>query len=182
VRYYLSGREPASGPVLLVESGSRAVLDRLIPVLRRAWGDDTGLDVVTCFANAPEGLAAASRVYHVSEYRGPESRGELYRLLAARHYSRIGIVCSGEVLMAKWKWMLAARLPAKVFIINENSDFFWLDRRNLATLRQFVLLRSGLAGAGAVRILAGVVTFPFILCYLLLYAGAVNARRAVRGG
>jgi hypothetical protein len=35
--------------------------------------------------------------------------------------------------MTKWKWMLAARLPGKVFVVNENGDYFWLDHGHLAT-------------------------------------------------
>ena len=92
----------------------------------------------------------------------------------------MGIVCSGELVMTKWKWVLALRIPAKIFIINENGDYFWLDRVHLGTLRRFVLFRSGLAGAGAVRTLARLISFPFTLLYLLLYATTVHARRALR--
>jgi hypothetical protein len=76
--------------------------------------------------------------------------------------------------------MLGLRVPAKIFVINENGDYFWLDRHHLASLRQFVLYRSGLAGAGAVRSLVRLISFPFTLLYLLLYATAVHARRALR--
>ncbi len=82
----------------------------------------------------------------------------------------MGIVCSDEPLMIKWKWVLALRMPAKVFIINENADYFWLDREHLNIIRQFALSRAGLAGSGAVRTLARVFSFPFAICYLLLYA------------
>jgi hypothetical protein len=92
------------------------------------------------------------------------------------------MVCSGEPLMTKWKWMLAARLPAKVFVINENADYFWLDRTHAGNIWDFVLLRTGLAGSGAVRILARLVSFPFTFLYLLLYAATVHARRVLRGG
>ena len=84
--------------------------------------------------------------------------------------------------MTKWKWMLALRLPAKIFIINENADYFWLDRTHAATIWDFVLLRAGLAGSGAVRTLARLISFPFTFLYLLLYAVTVHTRRALRGG
>ena len=29
--------------------------------------------------------------------------------------------------MTKWKWWLGAHLKSKIFILNENGDFFWLD-------------------------------------------------------
>ena len=93
----------------------------------------------------------------------------------------MGIVCSGEPLMTKWKAALAFQIPAKTFVINENGDYFWLDRQSISNpSARFVLLRAGLAGAGAVRTLARALLFPFTLFYLLLYATAVHARRAVR--
>ena len=71
-------------------------------------------------------------------------------------------------------------MPAKVFIINENGDYFWFDRMHFGAIRQFVLFRSGLAGSGAVRTLVRLISFPFTLLYLLLYATSVHARRALR--
>lgn len=182
MRYFLSRRIPHPQGILLVESGSRAILEAVIPGLRHTWGEAVAIDLVTCYARLPEGLGAAStRVYRTSDYRTPERRRELVAELRRNRYAQIGIVCSGEPIMAKWKWALALRLPAKVFLINENGDYFWLDRGHLGLLRQMVLLRSGLAGAGAVRTLASVFSFPFTLAYLLLYAAVVHTRRALRG-
>ena len=78
--------------------------------------------------------------------------------------------------------VLGLRIPAKIFIINENGDYFWLDRLHLSSLRQFVLFRSGLAGSGAVRTLVRLAAFPFTLLYLLLYAAVAHAGRALRRG
>ncbi|MFY9728356.1 MAG: hypothetical protein WAJ87_22865 [Bryobacteraceae bacterium] len=181
MRYLLSGRLPEASSILLVESGSRGILENVIAGLRHSWGADVPIDLVSCFANLPRGLdAATTRVYRVSDYRGRQARARLYRELRARRYPLMGIVCSEEPLMMKWKWALALRVPAKIFIINENADYFWLDRKHLKTIRQFALARAGLAGSGAVRTLARVVSFPFALFYLLLYAAAVHGRRALR--
>jgi hypothetical protein len=183
VRYFLSGRLPEPASILLVESGSRSILEGLIPGLRETWGADVPIDLVSCFANLPRGFdPATTRVYRVSDYRGRQARARLYSELRQKRYRLVGIVCSGEPLMTKWKWALALKLPAKTFVINENGDYFWLDRKHLKTIRQFVLLRSGLAGAGAVRALAQVFSFPFTLLYLLLYATVVHSRRALRRG
>ncbi len=84
------------------------------------------------------------------------------------------------MVLAKWKWVIALGLAAKIFIINENGDYFWFDRMHLAAIRQFVLYRSGLAGSGAVRTLVRLISFPFTLLYLLLYATSAHARRALR--
>src|SRR5258708_33945111 len=82
--------------------------------------------------------------------------------------------------MTKWKWVLAARLPAKVFILNENGDYFWVDRGHLGVIRHFILFRAGLSGAGAVRTLARLIAFPFALLYIILSAAPVHLRRKFR--
>jgi len=179
VRYFLTGRLPKVTSILLVESGTRGLLEGLIPGLRQAWGDQVPVDLVTCYATLPKGFEPHNtRVYRVGDYRGRAARGRLYGELARNRYALVGIVCSGEIVMAKWKWALALRIPAKLFIINENGDYFWFDRMHLGPIRRFVLFRSGLAGSGAVRTLVRLISFPFTLLYLLLYATSAHARRA----
>jgi hypothetical protein len=181
VRYFFTGRLPEANAILLVESGSRGLVEGVIPGLRHTFGNEIFIDLVTCYSSLPAGFdPARTRVYRVSDFRGRTGRGRLYRELAANRYALMGIICSGEVVLNKWKWMLGARVPAKIFVINENGDYFWLDRMHLGPIRQFVLYRSGLAGAGAVRTLVRLICFPFTLLYLLLYATAVHARRALR--
>jgi hypothetical protein len=181
VRHVLTRGDPPVNAVLLVESGSRHLLERLLPSLRYIWGDDIFFDLVSCYTALPEGFRPeTTRLYCVAHYRGRELRRGLYRELGRNGYAFIGIICSGEPLMTKWKWALAARVSAKVFIINENGDYFWVDRYHWSAAWQFVLYRSGLAGAGAARTLARVVSFPFTLLYLLLYATTVHVRRALR--
>ncbi len=167
--------------ILLVESGSRGLLEGLIGGLRETWGKDLPIDLVTCYATLPRGFdPRTTRLYRVGDYRGREGRRKLYRELTGNRYGLMGIVCSAEPLMTKWKWMLAARIPAKLFVINENGDYFWFDRKHLSAVRQFVLFRSGLAGAGAVRTLVRLFSLPVTLLYLLLYATVVHTRRAIR--
>ena len=181
MRYFLTGRQPPVRAILLVESGSRGLLEKIVPSLRQTWGNDVRIDLVTCYSSLPRGFdPETTRVYRVAAYRGRKGRQKLYRELARTGYSLVGIVCSEEPVMTKWKWVLALRIPAKVFVVNENGDYFWLDRPHLGVIRRFVLLRSGLAGAGAVRTLARLFLFPFTLLYLLLYAATVHARRALR--
>ena len=151
--------------------------------MREVWGADIRIDIITCFSKVPQGCSPEStRIYRVTDYRGRHARRKLYRDLARNRYSVMGIICSGEPVMAKWKWALTARLPAKVFIVNENGDYFWLDWGHLAPLRELILERAGLAGAGAVRTLARIFSFPFTLMYLLLYAATIHGRRALRRG
>ena len=180
MRYFLSRRIPDPSAILLIESGSRGLVEGLIGHLRDNWGDEVPIDLVSCYPRLPRGFPENTRLLCVTNYRGREGRRRMYRELLSRRYSLIGMICSGEPLLAKWKWLLALRLPAKVFIINENGDYFWVDRGHSAAIREFVYFRSGLAGAGAVRILARLFSFPFTLGYLLLYATVVHTRRALR--
>lgn len=168
---------PSFDRVLLVESGSRHLIEALIPTLRKAVGDQVEFDLVTCFAGTPEGFEG--KVFRISDYAGAEGRARLLKDLAEQKPSIIGIICAAEPIMTKWKWMLAARVPAKLFILNENADFFWVQWSNWRIMRHFALYRAGLSGAGAVRTIVRLVFFPFTVIYLVLYAAAVHLRRKV---
>jgi hypothetical protein len=150
-----------------------------VTTLRRGYGNDVRIDLVSCYATRPQGFGDATRIYRVADFQGRDGRRKLYRELGRNGYSAMGIVCSNEPLMTKWKIALAYQVPAKIFVINENADYFWFDRVHLKQVRRFVLLRAGLAGAGAVRTLARAISFPFTLFYLLLYATLVHARRGI---
>ena len=183
MRYFFRRRLPEVKRVLLVESGSRYLFEELISGIRTSFGEEIFVDLVTCYPGLPKGFHAHNtKVYRVTDYRGRAGRKSLYRELARNRYSIAGIICSAEPIMTKWKWSLTFRLPAKVFVLNENGDYFWLDWGHSKAIRQFVLYRAGLAGAGAVRTIARLVFFPFTLSYLLLYAGTAHLRRSLRKG
>lgn len=183
MRYFLTGRQPAPTGFLLVESGSRGILEDLVPGLRRAWGQDLPIDLVTCYSTLPRGFEAErARVYRVTDYRGRKRRRALVEELRRNGYSHVGILCSAEPILLKWKWVLALSLAAKVFVVNEHGDYFWLDRMHLPAIVQFAVFRAGLAGAGAARTLLHALSFPFVLAYLLFYATAIHARRALHRG
>ena len=55
MRYFLTGRLPAITRVLLIESGRREILERLIPALRRIWGDAVQLDLLPATPASPRG-------------------------------------------------------------------------------------------------------------------------------
>jgi hypothetical protein len=164
--------------MLLVESGPRSLAEAIAPVLRRVVADQLEIDVVTCYEGAPEGVSG--RIFNVNDYGGPAGRHALWVDLSQRGYAVAGILCSGQPIMTKWKWWLAAKLPAKILVINENADCFWLDRDHLRNLRGFIAVRAGLTGGAALPTLARLLFFPVTLAYLLLYAGAVHLRRRIR--
>ena len=162
-----------------MESGSRYLLDALIPGILESYGDSTVVDLVTCYAGLPQGLSPArTRVYRITDYRGDWKR--LLADLRPQNYTIVGMICAAEPIMTKWKWLLAAGLPAKVFVLNENGDYFWLDYAHWASIRYFVLYRAGLAGAGAVRTIARLCFFPLTLLYLIAFAGLAHLRRRLR--
>ena len=180
MRYWLSNEVPAFKRVLIIESGSRDLVEDLLPGLYEIYGDAMELDLVTCYAGVPEALKASANVYRVNIFPGSKGRGELLQILKQRDYNVVGILCANEPIMLKWKWFLALQLPAKLFILNENGDYFWVDRGHWAVIRHFVLFRLGLAGASAAPTIARILLFPFALTYLVGYAATVHLRRALR--
>lgn len=180
VRYFLSRREPPPARLLLIESGSRSLLEGLLPHLRTSWAADAEIDLVTCYAGLPAGFGPDTVVYRVTDYGSSAGRKELIRLLRQRSYNFAGMICSGEPIMLKWKWLIALRIPAKVFVLNENGDYFWLHRDNAATIRRFSMIRLGMSGAGTVRTIGRLLLFPFSVLFLLLYAFTAHSGRFAR--
>ncbi len=180
MRYFLTRSLPPFSRTLLIESGRRELMDSLLSGLYRSH-PDMRADLVTCYPGVPKNFREdLGRVYRVAEYQGRAGRKQLYSELDKQHYNVAGVICSAEPIMTKWKWVLGARVPAKIFILNENGDYFWLDRGHWANIRHFVLFRAGLTGSGAVRTIARLVMFPFTLLYLILYALSVHLRRKLR--
>jgi hypothetical protein len=180
MKYLFSRAAPTGARILLIESGSRSLLERTVPAIRAAWAEGLQFDLVTCFGGLPACLSSDTDVFRVHDYGTPRRRNELISQLRSRDYAYIGMICSAEPIMTKWKWLIALRVPAKVFILNENGDYFWLNRENGSILWEFALVRAGLYGSDAPRTLARLVAFPFAVIYLLLYAFVAHARRAMR--
>jgi len=180
MRYFFRRRVPDFSRLLLVESGSRELLEQLLPKLYRRH-KTRRLDLLTCYPGVPAGYdEKAGQVYRVTDYTGSAARGRLYQELSANLYDIGVIVCSGEPIMTKWKWMMAVRLPIKVLIVNENVDYFWFDYSNWRIIRHFFLYRAGLTGAGAVPTIGRLLLFPFTLLYLVLHTAIVHLRRKAR--
>lgn len=175
MRYLFSRRIPPFTRVLLVESGARGVFDRLIPRLYEVHGEEIEVDLVTCYPGIPAGFRG--RVIRVQDHSGSAARGRLYRELGSGGYSVVGILCSGEPIMTRWKWMLAARLHAKVLIINENADTLWIDWSHRKHIVRLARVRLGFTGASAIPSLWRILLLPFSAIFLLLYAATVHARR-----
>ena len=181
MRYFWRSQGPELTRILFIESGSRSLAENLIGHLRETWAKDVPIDLVTCYAGLPAGFDPATVVYRVTDYGSPAGRKQLVRLLLQARYSHAGMICSAEPIMTKWKWLIFARLPGRFFVLNENGDYFWVERANFRVIREFVLVRLGLEGAGAVRTIGRLLIFPFSVLFLLLYAFTAHAKRWLRG-
>lgn len=177
MRRFLSGKAPDFNKILFIESGSRHLIEHVIALLQTHVGE-VEMGLVTCFAGVPENFRGD--VFRISDYSGRAGRKRLYQELRERQFPIACIICSGEPIMMKWKWALAARVPAKILVLNENGDFFWLDRARWRIAAHFVLYRAGLTGSAAIPAIARLLFFPVTLGYLLLYAAFVHFRRKLR--
>ncbi len=181
MRYFFARRLPPMTRMLVVESGSRHILEQGIPRFRAIFGDGVQMDLLTCLPGLPRVLdPATTRVFQVTQCRNGADRRRLLAQLRAEHYPLLAIICSDEPVMTPWKLAAAALAPAKVLVFNENSDFFWIDWRHRRAIRQFIMVRAGLLEEDAARRVAHIAAFPLILAYLLLYAGYVHLVRAFR--
>jgi len=177
---YITAACPQIRRMLLVESGSRAGLEKAIPKLRDTFGAETIFDLVTCHSGAPAGVGDDGRVWRTQDHTTSGAKAGLLREIRSSGSTVVAILCSDEAIMTRWKWWLAWRLASKVLIVNENGDFFWLDTTNLRTIAHFVKIRMGVdSELGAITV-ARLAVLPFAVAYLLLYASVIHARRAWR--
>jgi len=180
MRYFFRRRVPEFSRVILIESGSRHIAERMLALLYQRPGLER-LDLVTCFPGLPAGFdLERGRAWRVTDYPDRARRIRFLRELAAEGHRIAVMLSTGEPIMTKWKWLLVMRLPVKVLVVNENCDYFWLDYSNWRIMRHFVLVRLGLSGAGAVSTLGRLAAFPFLVAYLVFYTARVHLRRRVR--
>ena len=181
MRYFFRGRLPPLTRMLVVESGSRQILENGIPRFRALFGDQFSIDLLTPLPGLPQALdPATAEVFRVTQCRSGADRRRLLGELRSRRYPVLGIICSNEPVMTPWKLAATILIPAKVVIFNENGDFFWLDWDHRKSIRRFLLFRAGLLEDDAVRRLVHIAAFPFILTFLLLYAAYAHLGRAWR--
>jgi hypothetical protein len=178
LRSFFRRGHPPFTKLLLIESGSRPVLETLVASLRQTYGPNLQLGLVTCFAGVPKGFEGD--LYRIAAYQGSAARTRLYAELNAAGYTIAAILCTGEPIMTKWKWAIGAHLDSKILVVNENGDYFWLDRTNWRILAHFVLFRAGMTGGEAIPTIGRLLMLPLSAAFLILYAATVHARRRLR--
>ena len=183
MRWFLSLGTPSVSRLLLIESGPRSVTDKVLPRLRHSFGPAVTIDLLTCLPTDPAELsprgAPPARVWRVTPCRDANSRWELLGRLRGERHPVAVVLCADSPVMLSWKFAALLLLPSKFIVVNENIDYFWLDRGHLSNLKNLLLERAGLQPDPAIRIAARALAFPFTLAYLLGYAAWVHARRAV---
>lgn len=170
---FFTRRTPSTARILLIESGPRPLGELAVQRLRQVFGPETQVDALHCQASPPAGVEQAWGVNSMG-------RWALLRELRRAGHPTAALLAGGDPIMAPWRWVSLAVLPAKFLIVNENGDFFWLDRGNAAMLVQFAQQRSGLGGESAVRSLARIVLIPLAFLYLLGYAAVIHTIRGFR--
>jgi hypothetical protein len=177
---FCSRWSPKLDRVLVIESGARAASERF---LARLYVQEPArkVDLLTCYASPPAAFdAARGEVFYTQKARGSRARMELMRTFRDAEYSAICMLCTGDDIMTKWKWAMVLRLPAKVMIVNESADTFWLDRGHLRELRGMARDRIGGAWLIPLRIAGQAITLPFTICILAGFAAVVHGRRLWR--
>lgn len=167
--------------VVLVESGPRPLYDGFVGDLYEIHGQHIQVDLVTCYTGHPQGFRVEQgRIWRVQDYRGWDGAKRLAREVRERKPTVVGILCAGVPVMAKWKWMLAAALEAKLFVMNENGDYFWVDYSNWKLILHFMAVRAGMSGDNGIWLPLRMLVFPFGLAFLAAYAAWMHTRRWMR--
>ena len=178
---FFSRRIPHLTNVVLVESGPRPLYDDFDGSLYEIHGQNIRIDLVTCYAGRPRGFREANgAIYRVQDYRGWDGAKRLALELRKGCPSTLGIICAGVPVMGKWKWLLLAALKSKVFVMNENGDYFWIDYSNWNTILHFMAFRAGMSGDNSIWLPLRVLAFPFGIAYFAAYAAWLHGRRWMR--
>ena len=177
MKYFFRRKIPVAGDILFMESGSPEVARRALEGIRKIF-PRARYHLCTC--QPVPSTTMFSSVFQVTDYpTGWEKLGLLFSFWR-KGWEVLVILCTGEPLLWRWKILALAILPAKVIIVNENADFFWLDWGNRATLRRLMGIRWGVNLDEILFTMLRAVAFPFTLLLLLATAGFLYLRRARR--
>jgi hypothetical protein len=177
---FISKWTPLFDRVLVVESGARSVTEHFLRELY-ARAELERLDVLTCYGGPPSNFdPGKGQIYETHRAQSAQARRKLLAGFRSTRYSAICILCTGVSVMTKWKWTTAAMVPAKVLLVNENSDTFWLDRGHLRYVKGMINERMRLNQISPLRLLQELCLFPFTLMILLAFAAKTHVRRILR--
>ena len=168
MRYFLRRRVPEVGRILLVESGGRAVMEKACQRMT-AMFPGARFELCTCYPGAPAS-SAPDRVFRATDAPGFFAKLKMLRAIRRARPPVAALLFTGEPILFWWKLAILVLAPAKILVVNEHGDFFWLDWGNRAVVRQFMLARAGVNGAEILRRACRILVFPFVFLFLGLYA------------
>lgn len=177
MRYFFRRKIPVARDVLLIESGSPEVARRALEGVRKIF-PRARYHLCTCHPEAP--AASFTDVFRASDYPTTWKKLGLLFSFCRRGWNVLVILCTGEPILWRWKIMALLLLPAKVLVVNENADFFWLDWGNRRTLRSLAGIRWGVNLEEFFYTLLRGLIFPLTFLFLLTTAGLLYLRRAWR--
>jgi hypothetical protein len=174
MKYFFRRKIPLAKDVLFIESGSPGVVSKALPRIRNIF-PAARCHLCTCWPDAPG--PGFTSVFRATDY--PSTWNKLNLLLSFRRkrWEVLAVLCTGEPFLWRWKVLAILLLPAKVLIVNENADFFWLDWDNQSRLRRFLGIRWGVNREEFFSTLGRVLVFPGTLLILLSTALFLYARR-----
>ncbi len=178
MRFFLRSRIPDPTRILLVESGSRAVLEKAWEKMRAIF-PGARYELCTCYPGEPQ-PGGFERVFRVTEAARQGGKRGMLRAMCGSRPTIAALLFTREPILRPWKLALLALLPSKILVVNENGDFFWLDWANRHVLAQFLGARAGLDGFALLRSTCRTLAFPFVFAFLAVYALVAYSRRWVR--
>ena len=124
MRYFFRRKVPQAGDILLIESGSRQVSTRALEGIKRIF-PQARYHLCTCLPETPPDSYAS--VFRASDYPSGISKLKLLFWFRRQRWPVMAVLCTGEPLLLRWKLIAGLIVPAKVLIVNEHADFFWLN-------------------------------------------------------
>lgn len=180
MRGLLSSVHPSFERLLVIESGPRDVAEAFLKHLYEIQKSER-VDLLTCYAGAPRSFdPQRGTLFSVHDPAAKANRTQFIRRLLRGPYDMVAILCTGDAVLAKWKWLITLRVNAKILVVNEYAGFFLLDYKHLRPAKMMLSLRLGLHQPLKLHLVGEAFLVPFTITYLALYAGYVHARRALR--
>ena len=173
MKYYFRKKVPLAHDVLFIESGSPKVTRRALGGIRQIF-PGARYHLLTCRSDAP--TVRFDTVFRTFDYPSWWSKLRLLLSFRRKRWEVMAILCTGERILWRWKILALALVPAKVLVVNENADFFWLHWGNWRTLRQLLAARWGVNLGGLCSTTLRVLVFPFTLLFLLFIAAFLYTR------
>ncbi|MCH8265899.1 MAG: hypothetical protein IH846_00090 [Acidobacteria bacterium] len=177
MKYFFRRKVPQAADILLIESGSPDVQRRALESILKLF-PNARYHLCTCHPAPPPGAFAS--VYRVTDYPSGWSKLRLLYSFRRKKWEVLVILCTGEPILWRWKMLGMLLLPAKVLVVNENADFFWLDWGSRQALRRFLGIRWGENLDDVSHTLLRACAFPLTLFILLCTAGFLYTRRLWR--